>query len=332
MEWLIDRILHFELEVQRWKDGYAHYGVYDQYGNLYAIDHPRGIFGLLDEDNLFEWSVGGVQPSNTKHHIQFGWGAINNVCLCKNNTYIVCSENGPSLYRITPSQNEIKEIADMCEFGYKKYVGCCCDKNNNIWVYGVQDGFKLTQMSIDGEYIKTVGTGEPGFQREPVYETKAQFRCIYNIVCGRTGMLYILDSTNYSVRMYNPKNGMVSTILGDGTPGYCGDGGKTFEARLGSSHRPINGYDGPWYMVIDEKDNLYIADTQNFVVRYIDSKTGIVSTIAGKHEVHRGKLVDSKTKDPLSLNMPYICYMEYYKSKLYISDWRGDLVVIRKCM
>ena len=330
MKWIIDCILHFELEVQRWQNGYAHFGTHDQYGNHYAIDHPKAILGLLREDDIFEWSAGSQIPKNTKHHIQFDWGPINSLCVCKDNTYIVCSEKGPSLYSINPSKDRIKKIADMHEYGYNKDVGCCCDNNNNIWVHGVLDGFKLTQMSIEGEYIKTVGTGEPGFQKEPIHQSKAQFRCIYNMVCGCNGLIYILDSTNYSVRTYNPDNGIVSTILGDGIPGYCGDGERALKARLGSSKRPINGFDGPWYMVIDEKDNLYIADTQNFVVRYVDSKTGVVSTIAGDHNVHRGKLVNPRTKDPLSLNMPYIWNMEYYNSKLDISDWRGDLAVIKK--
>jgi hypothetical protein len=68
--------------------------------------------------------------------------------------------------------------------------------------------------------------------------------------------------------------GIVSTIAGDGWAGYYGDGGPAAKAEL---HNP-NG------IALDSEGNIYIADTENQVVRKIAASTGLISTYAGTAE------------------------------------------------
>ena len=60
-------------------------------------------------------------------------------------------------------------------------------------------------------------------------------------------------------------------VAGNGVMGYSGDGGKATEATFNWPHE----------VRVDESRNLYIADTRNHVIRKVDGKTGIVSTLAG---------------------------------------------------
>lgn len=67
------------------------------------------------------------------------------------------------------------------------------------------------------------------------------------------------------------KQGVTGTIAGSGAASYTGDGGKALFAGLNA----------PTGIAIDGEGNLYIADTGNHVIRKVDAKTGIISTVAG---------------------------------------------------
>lgn len=65
--------------------------------------------------------------------------------------------------------------------------------------------------------------------------------------------------------------GEISTVAGDGTAGFAGDGGDPTLARLNS----------PFGTAVDLAGNIYIADYNNHRIRKIDATTGSISTICG---------------------------------------------------
>src|SRR5262245_43979300 len=65
-------------------------------------------------------------------------------------------------------------------------------------------------------------------------------------------------------------SGTISTVAGNGQPGYAGDGGPATAAKLFS----------PVGVVVDSAGNLYIADLDNNRVRKV-TPGGVISTIAG---------------------------------------------------
>ena len=83
------------------------------------------------------------------------------------------------------------------------------------------------------------------------------------------GDLFIADTCNSVVRKVNSA-GMISTVAGNGTPGYSGDGGAATTAEL----------DYPAGVAVDAAGNLFIADTGNNVVREAGA-TGTITTVAG---------------------------------------------------
>jgi DNA-binding beta-propeller fold protein YncE len=66
-------------------------------------------------------------------------------------------------------------------------------------------------------------------------------------------------------------NGRVEAVIGNGRPGYAGDGGKAGNAELNQ----------PTGLAFDAKGNLYIADSGNNVIRRVDAVTGVITTVAG---------------------------------------------------
>lgn len=66
-------------------------------------------------------------------------------------------------------------------------------------------------------------------------------------------------------------SGIIETLVGNGEPGYAGDGGPAGAASLNE----------PKGLCVDRQGNLYIADSENHVVRRVDRETGIITTVAG---------------------------------------------------
>ena len=68
------------------------------------------------------------------------------------------------------------------------------------------------------------------------------------------------------------KAGLIQTVAGTGDPGWSGDGGGALAACLNE----------PKGLTLDAEGNLFIADSENHVVRKIDRKTGCIRTVAGR--------------------------------------------------
>jgi len=76
--------------------------------------------------------------------------------------------------------------------------------------------------------------------------------------------------------MFDIRNRVVTLVAGTGEPGYSGDGGDPLRATFGGNDKEQ--FDGPWSLSIDRKNNIYIGDTQNHVVRMIERKKNIITT------------------------------------------------------
>src|SRR5580704_7245416 len=83
------------------------------------------------------------------------------------------------------------------------------------------------------------------------------------------GNLFIVDQNNNRVRQVD-SNGIITTLAGNGTADYSGDGGPAKEATLNS----------PTGVCTDAFGNLFIADEGNYVVRKVDT-SGNITTVAG---------------------------------------------------
>lgn len=85
---------------------------------------------------------------------------------------------------------------------------------------------------------------------------------------------------------------VISTVAGNGESGYAGDGGPAVEANL---NEPKN-------IALDSNDNLYIADSENHVIRRVDLASGAITTIAGRTtSTHEDERINA-SEDPLPLD------------------------------
>ena len=120
--------------------------------------------------------------------------------------------------------------------------------------------------------ISTIaGTGIGGYNGDNIPATTATlgyFSCIAVDVFGNT---YIADPNNRRVREVDIVTGIITTVAGNGTVGYSGDGGLAVNAQFNSINR----------IALNSNGDLYIVDAHNHRIRRVDRVTGVVTTIAG---------------------------------------------------
>jgi streptogramin lyase len=109
-----------------------------------------------------------------------------------------------------------------------------------------------------------IGTGVPGY-------SDTQVNNPYGMTIGPDGALYFCDVDNQRVRRLDLATKRLTTIAGNGQKAYRGDGGPAIEASLSAPHE----------LLFDRNGDLYITERDNHVIRKVDMKTGIISTVAG---------------------------------------------------
>jgi streptogramin lyase len=122
-----------------------------------------------------------------------------------------------------------------------------------------------------GRIATVVGCGKKGFSGDKGRALGATFSNLVAIAVDANGDIYLVDRLNCRVRKYSAETKMVTTVAGDGTKAYGGDGGQGTQAQLKEPHD----------CVLDGKGGLLICDVADSRVRRLDLKTGIITTFAG---------------------------------------------------
>jgi sugar lactone lactonase YvrE len=128
------------------------------------------------------------------------------------------------------------------------------------------------------------------------------------VAVDQAGNVYVSDLLNNRVRMVTP-TGTISTVAGNGNPGFGGDGGAATSAQLNQ----------PAGLAIDSSGNLYIADSNNAAVRKVTPQ-GIISTVAGTGV--EGFSGDGGAATKATLMAPLGVAVDA-QGNLYIADYYG---------
>ncbi len=144
--------------------------------------------------------------------------------------------------------------------------GVCVDASGNIFVCDALN-FRIRKINALGVISTFAGTGVYGHDGDGSQATAAKIGQIYGIAIDRNNNIYFSDETQ--IRKITT-SGIISTIAGNGTSGFSGDGGPATAAVIGS----VGG------IAIDSMGNIYFGDKTNIRIRKINT-AGIISTIAG---------------------------------------------------
>ncbi|RYE83848.1 MAG: hypothetical protein EOO65_03270, partial [Methanosarcinales archaeon] len=138
---------------------------------------------------------------------------------------------------------------------------------------------RIRRVDEGGIITNVAGNGGGGFSGDGGPATAAQLSysrsvsALYDASSGRV-VLYIADSENHRIRCVD-EGGIITTVAGNGTQGFIGDGGPATAAQL----KYPSGV-AAWYNASSGGVVLYIADSSNHRIRRID-EGGIITTVAG---------------------------------------------------
>jgi len=131
---------------------------------------------------------------------------------------------------------------------------------------------RIRKVTASTGIINTIaGTGLSGYSGDGIPATTAKLYNPTDVAVDAAGNVYIADLFNSRVRKVDAVTGIITTVAGNGTGGYSGDGGAATSAEINDAE----------YIAIDCQDNLYISDSNNERIRKVAAGTGIITTIAG---------------------------------------------------
>jgi len=142
------------------------------------------------------------------------------------------------------------------------------DSASNLYITEAYSS-RVRKVTPSGIATFVAGTGTPGFSGDGGPAAAAQLRNPFDIAIDAAGNLYIADAGNSRIRRVTT-NGIISTVAGNGDPGFSGDRGPAVRAQLNN----------PRGIALDAAGNVYIADTGNGRIRKVSTK-GEIATIAG---------------------------------------------------
>lgn len=164
----------------------------------------------------------------------------------------------------------------------------------------------VSQTSRAELKIETVaGLGRAGFSGDGGPAIKAELNNPYGLCVGPSGELFICDMGNHRVRKID-RSGIITTVAGSGEKGWRGDGGPALAAALNE----------PYEVRFDRDGNMFFVEMRNNIVRRVDAKSGIISTIAGMGKAGFGG--DGGAATNALLNQPHS--IQFVGRELWICD------------
>ncbi|MBC8289432.1 MAG: hypothetical protein H8E37_03855, partial [Planctomycetes bacterium] len=156
----------------------------------------------------------------------------------------------------------------------------------------------ISALSVSAaDAITIAGTGKPGYEAGTPLAKQTPVGEPYGIAKGPDGSLYICEINTHVVRRLDEKTGRLALVAGNGTKGYSGDGGPATEAQLNEPYEVRFGQDG----------NIFFVEMRNNIVRRVDAKTGIISTVAGTGKAgfsgDGGPATKAQLKSPHSITL-----------------------------
>ena len=147
-------------------------------------------------------------------------------------------------------------------------VGLASDGTGNVFVSDYYQP-RVRKIATNGIISTYAGSGGSTYSGDGGVATNAGFVQIYGLGTDGAGNLFIADNVDCRIRKVGI-NGIISTVAGNGSVGYAGDGGVATNASLRN----------PYAVTVDSSGNLFIAEFGNADIRKVGTN-GIITTIAG---------------------------------------------------
>ena len=187
------------------------------------------------------------------------------------------------------------------------------DRSVNLYITDANNERIRKVDALTDEITTVAGNGTAGFAGDGGPAPSAELNYPDGVALDTNGNLYIGDARNNRIREVAIPGGTITTVAGNGVPGYSGDGNLATNAELDFPSRPF----------VDATGNIYIADYQNNRVRKVNASTGLITTIAGTGVA--GFAGDGGTATSAELNGPLSVAFDS-SGIVYIADVNNERI------
>ena len=133
--------------------------------------------------------------------------------------------------------------------------GVAVDSAGNLFI--ADRAGTVRRVDAATQVITTVAGGGAGGDGGPA--SSAQLKYPLGVAVDGAGNVFIAEWFGFRVRRVDAATGVISTVAGDGTEGFSGDGGPSTSAQLA----------GATGVVVDSTGNLFIVDAFNARIREV---------------------------------------------------------------
>ena len=298
----------------------------DASGNIYIADTGNYVIRKVDTNGIITtvagngtWDYSGDGGAATNASLALPGGVTVDVF---GNLFIADTQN--SAIRKVDTNGIITTVAGIGSYGYSGDGGAATNANlaspNDVVVDTAGNLFiadngnsVIRKVDTNGIITTVVGNGSYGYAGDGGMATNASLKCACAVVVDAVGNLFMADTWNLVIRKVDT-NGIITTVVGNGSYGYAGDGGAATNASLAYA----------FGVALDAFGNLFIADSYNYIIREVTTQ-GVITTMAGNGG--SGYSGDGGAATNASLALPNSVAVDAY-GNLFIADYNNN--VIRK--
>ncbi|SRR5579871_781855 len=309
-----------------------------------SFNGPNGI-ALDSQGNIYVADTGDrrIRVINNSTGIVTTYAGTGNSCIPSQG----CGDNGPptsanisspwqisfdpsgNLYISDPPESKIREVqanGNIITFagsGTRNFSGdggaatsAAINSIRGVWadttgnVYIADTGNQRVRVVNSGNINTLAGGGNGGDGGPAVGAILAGDRAT---AIDSNGNIYIADTANNRVREFTV-GGNITTLAGTGIAAYSGDGGPASAATLS----------GPEGVAVDNSNNVYIADSNNFVIRMVNT-SGVISTVAGNGKSCAPSCGDGGLATSASFMFPTTVEPDAF-GNFYVADQRANQI------
>ena len=164
----------------------------------------------------------------------------------------------------------------------------------------------LASSAFAGKIISVAGNGQKERSTVVSNPLKNAIGQPFGVELDRAGDLYITEVWNHRIWKIDGK-GLATVVAGTGKKGYSGDGGDARKADLNE----------PYEVRFDSRGNMVFVEMQNHLIRRVDAKTGVISTVAGTGKAGFGG--DGGDARKAQFRVPHSLALDKYDN-IYVAD------------
>lgn len=300
-------------------DGAGNIYIADQNNNRIRKISPSGIISTVAGNGNTQFTGDGGPAVSSTVYIA---GMHNGLAVDVTGNLFIADDGHHRIRKVDPSgiittvagngsQNYSGDGVAATKTSLYRPTGVAVDAVGNLYIADTNN-FRVRKVDTSGIITTLAGTGAIAYSGDGGPAINASFTEPTAVALDAAGNVYVADRGSANVVRKIDRAGIITTVAGNGTVGFSGDGGPAINAQF-SDLRGVT---------VDSTGNLYLADYGNHRVRKVDT-SNIVTTVAGNgsNAPNNGDGGPPTSANVLPADVAFDRAGNYY-----IADWGHNLI------